>query len=1041
LKADNSAPTPENVRAKLRSNMNGHREEFKMYKANGKDDGAFIDGTLYRTKAGYSIFANAPNEIEKSISQAGFAGMGLRDLERKQGAVIDSKLHMALAANGPKMWAVAQGAAVDGSFAIDTEGNQGYYVNGGKELFLSSVANMKDFFKQRAERLGKPIKYIIKPGIGGQHTPFQAIADSFQVIDAESGIVTGEYQLGKDYESAMAETLRRLGAAWGQVAVIPSSKSGSTDETMMIFSEILYVLLKHAVVDGVDGGEFADSVFDTLHEVNFIDGKERATRDLFKVEDGRFGTASLIDLIARRANERGLSINRGQVKDIFAGVLGNMVFETVNNSAESRLAAFINNSKLGDELGEDRPRFTTMFDNVGGRWTADLHMMTFLAYHNLDAGSYWTSRYEAIKKVREGGHVGVRMAGRFLDEDITDIALVVPDELFWFGKAIEQNFNESIWQEGFANLVAVKESLWEAQKANYADNPGRFVINLTGISIPNDSFNIENLGAVDVRGMDKQRLANSLGELFTTFYGMTHTVGNELLARAVILERQRAEDIDMENPANPAANIIRKNLYLFQPYVELGKKLLDARLQELQKQEAAKPGTIEAEFEKTRQLAREGRLESDIPDMPAKVMNVEQLTAVMLKAKQFADRNGRKFAPFIYLEGGKFYNLRDHLSGQGIEWVMQGTGDQHISFQQVLSQPQKYLPFVISLVPERALPGRKAIGFGKGYLNDVSPHMVRDYFAEASYRALVELRKEQGGLGLFLRMTDSEANLGMLRRSAEEMRSMIEKAKIGETPVTEAIPAARFVDLTSARPGMAGKIAPTLGDRVGEIESSVRRIAANLQLYPENTVPSGDIVIITKSSWVAKGTKGEEAADNSSLDSTAKAMLKGRYEAMIQGLREAFPNNRNIVGVSTQDELIATISDLVNNQRVKVVVLDDGALTTGIDTRLGEIAGQAGKDYCVVAADLSEKPVLTEMKFINLNAMALMGAAILSNNGVLFTDAYNLFTGEEPPQNLIADGRINWFVKALPRIVPFDVNKADDQRLVNKLFRVSAKSI
>jgi len=36
------------------------------------------------------------------------------------------------------------------------------------------------------------------------------------------------------------------------------------------------------------------------------------------------------------------------------------------------------------DLGEDAPVFITMFDNVGGRWTTDLHMMTFLAYYNLD---------------------------------------------------------------------------------------------------------------------------------------------------------------------------------------------------------------------------------------------------------------------------------------------------------------------------------------------------------------------------------------------------------------------------------------------------------------------------------------------------------------------------------------------------------------------------------------------------------------------------------------------------------------------------------
>ena len=73
---------------------------------------------------------------------------------------------------GQDGYGVPEGSAVNGSFAF--EGEQGYYTANGKKAFLNTVKNMKDFFERR-----KPIRFIIKPGIGGQHTAFQGIADIF----------------------------------------------------------------------------------------------------------------------------------------------------------------------------------------------------------------------------------------------------------------------------------------------------------------------------------------------------------------------------------------------------------------------------------------------------------------------------------------------------------------------------------------------------------------------------------------------------------------------------------------------------------------------------------------------------------------------------------------------------------------------------------------------------------------------------------------------------------------------------------------------
>jgi len=674
---------------------------------------------------------------------------------------------------GQEGYGVAEGAAIHGSFAL--VGNQGYYTQDasgretGKQAFLGTVNSMRDFFERRAQRSGKPIKYVIKTGIGGQHTPFQGIANVFQVINAETGKVSGEYELGKDFEGAIVDVLKDLDAGWGQAAVIPSSKSGSTDETMMVFVEIFNALLKHqAISEGIDGEKFAGTVLNTLHDVNFIDGKERAGKDLFKVDAARFETDNLVTLIYNNAENLGVS--RKQVKGILAKVLGNMFFETTDRVDQSRLSAFIHNSGLDKELGEDAPGFGAMFDNVGGRWTGDLHMMTFLAFYGLDAEKYWGINKKERVSVKEGRHAANTIGNKILDEGITDIALVVPDEFFWFGKSNEQNFNESIWQKGFANLVAIKESQWDSQKQNYANKPKRLVINMSSTAIKQGPFNLFKLDTPNFSELDNQGIADTFAGLFATFYGITTVVGDRLITRALAEAGYSANDVDLNDLNNPATKIVQENLYVRQPYVEFGKGFLEKRLKALQEKESASPGAIEAEFNSIKQLARQGKLETNIPGLSVtpNAANLDELKAVMIDASEFAAASGRKFAPFIYLEGDRFYNIRDYLISLGIEWVMQGTGDQHISYQQVLAQPQKYLPFIISFVPEKTLPGRPAIGFAKGYLDNISSHMVRDLFAEASYKALTESRKDQGGLGLFLRMTDSQGNIGMLKQAAKD---------------------------------------------------------------------------------------------------------------------------------------------------------------------------------------------------------------------------------------------------------------------------------
>jgi hypothetical protein len=651
-------------------------------------------------------------------------------------------------------YGVSVGAAINGNFAF--EGNQGYYADGGKKTFLDTVNAMKAFFARHRVR-GTPVRYLIKTGIGGQHTPFQGIADGFAIIDAKSGTLVGEYELGKDFATSIAEGLEHLGTLtgeaihWANVAVIPSSKSGSTDETMMIFVQILDVLLRQAFtaqkLPAQTAALLTQGALAYFHDLN-IDAQGIEKSDLF--------AGFSFDQLSARLQPLHAGSTTPFMAQIFQTVLGSMFFETTDKPTESRLSAFIRNSKLDQALGDSAPGFGAMFENVGGRWTADLHLMTFLAFHDLDAGAYWQSRRDQIEQARNGTHLGNQIADRILDSKITDIALLVPQELFWFGKSNEQNFNESLWQTGFANLIAIPESLWPSQSAHYAHQHTRFVINLSTITLDEKAYNVAALPAASIRGKTKQQVAALYADLFSTFYGITNAVGNRLIARALARAGFSAADVDVNVLANPATKIVQENLFLRQPYVELGKKLVDERFKNLQAEERRQPGAIGQAMHQSQRLAAEGTLMSTIDaaslKLPATVKDAPALALLIRAARTYAIDAGRKFVPFIYLEGHAFQELRIALTTVGVEWVLQGTGDQHISYQQVLAQPQKYLPFIVSFLPEpgRELPGLSAIGFAKAHLDRISPHLLRDYFAEASYNALTDV----GGQGFFLRLMD-----------------------------------------------------------------------------------------------------------------------------------------------------------------------------------------------------------------------------------------------------------------------------------------------
>lgn len=687
-------------------------------------------------------------------------------------------------------YGVGVGASLHGSFAIEGEGNQGYYVDGGAK-FRAEVLKWKQFLAHLKENSGKPVRLIEKFGIGGQQTAFQAIADLFAglVTNSADHIHFGtHFELGSDPAELVASKLNDLHADWDQYVPIASSKSGSTDETMILFVQILRRLFVEAAkVEGLEDAEgFAEFVLQSFHLINFTsDGrnmKEKPATELFSLSQND-PYRDFLAMLSEKARSYGFEMDYEKAKKIFRTALCHLFLETTDRPDQSRLAAFIHRSGLADILGVNGPAFGEMFDNVGGRWTGDLHMMPFLAALGLNEDAYWKQRRQGIEQVRKGEHPANLVGNLLLNEGVTDIALLVPDEAYWFGKTVEQNFNESVWQDGYINLVAVRVSDWEGQAGHYRQKKNRRVLNLTALEIPVGPFQVIELlpmiaERLSVKVDEKfvfnklrhEQLSIVIAEMFTFFYGLTTQVGNRLIARAIENKGLKAEQLDIQDLQNSATQILQENLYLRQPFVELGKSFLSDKLETLQKD--GKKGLLTA-WKEMSHWASEGRVEIDGKGKSALAFP-QGLKVICGKALD----EGRKIVPVLYLEGQKFVELRNELLGPKIacEWVMQGTCDQHISMQQVLACPEKYLPVIIAFIPEHHHQGDPAIGFGKGFLHEVDPSFVRAEFACATYQALTQPVNAggRGGAALLYWIHDNVQNRGKIKMAFEAVKKEFE---------------------------------------------------------------------------------------------------------------------------------------------------------------------------------------------------------------------------------------------------------------------------
>jgi hypothetical protein len=455
-------------------------------------------------------------------------------------------------------------------------------------------------------------------------------------------------------------------------------------------------------------------------------------------------------------------------------------------------------SGLRRALKDRSPIYIPLFENVGGRWTFLVHLLMFAALFNLNAQRIWDRWYARVQEVRAGTHLGCQLGHQILDRGVTRIALVVPDELFWFGKAIEQNWNESIWQPGFATLIGIQESHWRAQQQHYDGQPNRMIINLSAAPIAGANVltpQIPGLAVLQAQQLaengkvhdQQQEVAEALVELFITFYAMTHTAASRLIGRALRAQGIDPATVNLSDLDSAGAKLVRRWCFLMQHVVELGKTSLETWLQDLQatnrrlQLEASAGGpidrtknpAIDAAVEESIQLAEQGQFKTNVPELqgPDRLANVDELAAMVIRAAEHARRQDRIFVPMPYLDGEHYRALRIRLTELGYEWVMQGTSDQHISVNQVEENPDRFVMCFISMVPPRGawLPGLPAIGFTPAYADNVPPHLILDRFAEALYNVTTDPadRGAKGGQALFLRWMDTDAGRAALQEGFE----------------------------------------------------------------------------------------------------------------------------------------------------------------------------------------------------------------------------------------------------------------------------------
>jgi alanine dehydrogenase len=229
-----------------------------------------------------------------------------------------------------------------------------------------------------------------------------------------------------------------------------------------------------------------------------------------------------------------------------------------------------------------------------------------------------------------------------------------------------------------------------------------------------------------------------------------------------------------------------------------------------------------------------------------------------------------------------------------------------------------------------------------------------------------------------------------------------------------------------------GKVPPAVTQEpvrvIKDVAEAGQQIAAEIATS-KSPIDISEMAVIVKKNLVAGITDDKEVVISQTMQS--------HYQVMKQGLRRLFAGEGSVREAATQEELIGQMNELLG-KGLKVIVLDDGALAK--DLAAAVIKGRPGEDYCIVSSEPVEDLEKTDAVFVNLNAMAFMGAGILNKNATLFRFAYKSFSGREPGDNLVSQltQGAQWIVRVLPRVIRFDSEDLENAEKVRKIFAAAA---
>lgn len=170
------------------------------------------------------------------------------------------------------------------------------------------------------------------------------------------------------------------------------------------------------------------------------------------------------------------------------------------------------------------------------------------------------------------------------------------------------------------------------------------------------------------------------------------------------------------------------------------------------------------------------------------------------------------------------------------------------------------------------------------------------------------------------------------------------------------------------------------------------------------------------------------------------AVLALKYNRLRSMISRMFADGRGVKSVRTREGLLDA-ANMLRHEGYKVVVLDDGSLTDGLNPKA--INGTAGRDWCAVNAEaLTDIDIDLEIPYVNLFAMAMIGVAKLTDphcDSRLFELAYKAVRGEAPSDDDIRNFRAQdrWAINVLPRPVPYSGDARRQDRELAMLFDFS----